>query len=453
LGVLCLLITPPFQAPDEQNHFFRTYQISKGELISRKLEGRSGGFVPNSLVETASQFNGFYFNPKDTLALLATPLNRNQQDFVDFRNLVPHSPLVYAPQSIGISFGKLLDVSPLALMYLGRFTNLCVSLLLIFLAIHITPVFKRFFFLLMLSPMALFQMSSLSADSLTNSLSLLFVAFILHYALTSKDIKKNDMVLFFLVFVAMALIKMAYTPLLLLFILIPTRKFGSQKRYFLFFGLLIFISVLVAGFWSLLVLRVYLPQTWYGADLPEQTRFILLHPIKFVSVLFYDLFLRQYGFVDELGNIVFRDSYIRQMGILGRLDAPIPSSFMNFWWGLLLLVALIDGYDHIHIKIQDKLKIFVVFSLTLFFALTLQYVCCTSPGANYVYGQGRYLLPLLPLSFLLFYNRTISTFINTKANRIYSYVGKLAIGFSSVSALATFITLTVRYYGFQYWWT
>jgi hypothetical protein len=33
-GVLVLILTPPFQAPDEFNHFFRAYLISEGRLLA-----------------------------------------------------------------------------------------------------------------------------------------------------------------------------------------------------------------------------------------------------------------------------------------------------------------------------------------------------------------------------------------------------------------------------------
>ena len=48
-GVLYIFILPPFQSVDEGMHFFRTYQISQGDLVARKQNMQVGGDVPESL--------------------------------------------------------------------------------------------------------------------------------------------------------------------------------------------------------------------------------------------------------------------------------------------------------------------------------------------------------------------------------------------------------------------
>jgi hypothetical protein len=35
MGLLYAVVTPPFQVPDEPNHFYRAYQVSSGEVSPR----------------------------------------------------------------------------------------------------------------------------------------------------------------------------------------------------------------------------------------------------------------------------------------------------------------------------------------------------------------------------------------------------------------------------------
>jgi hypothetical protein len=60
IGFLYLLITPPFQVPDEPNHFFRCYQISEGHLLPERLESQVGGEIPRSLIDTVQEVGGEY---------------------------------------------------------------------------------------------------------------------------------------------------------------------------------------------------------------------------------------------------------------------------------------------------------------------------------------------------------------------------------------------------------
>src|SRR4051812_30579436 len=49
-GVPYLILTGPFRAPDERNHFLRAYEISEGRLnAARVTDGITGDDLPSSL--------------------------------------------------------------------------------------------------------------------------------------------------------------------------------------------------------------------------------------------------------------------------------------------------------------------------------------------------------------------------------------------------------------------
>ena len=45
-GLSLLVIVPPFQAPDEQHHFFRAYQVSEGIMVGEHFRVE---YLPKSL--------------------------------------------------------------------------------------------------------------------------------------------------------------------------------------------------------------------------------------------------------------------------------------------------------------------------------------------------------------------------------------------------------------------
>lgn len=63
-GILFLLVVPPFQVPDEPNHFFRAYQLSEGEIIGEKQDNNAGGLVPKSLVDSMLLWSNLPFHPE-----------------------------------------------------------------------------------------------------------------------------------------------------------------------------------------------------------------------------------------------------------------------------------------------------------------------------------------------------------------------------------------------------
>ncbi|MBL9008830.1 MAG: DUF2142 domain-containing protein [Myxococcales bacterium] len=457
LGLLYVVLTPPFQAPDEQTHFFRAYQVAAGQLVAIKHGQRSGGVLPESLLATvqASRLYEIQFHPDKTLswrethALFSIPLQPQITRFVEFPNVVPYSPILYLPQSIGIFIGKSLNAPPIVLMYIGRLANLLASLCLFALAIHLTPICQAVFFLVVLMPICLFQIASLSADGMTFGITLLFVGIVLNLAYAPAPLPQRMRTwVLSLVAVALSLVKTAYLPMLLLFLLLPTQIFGSKWRHARMAALLAGLSLLAGGLWSSAVQRVYVPETWNGGNPPGQLQFILQHPVAFVGVLFRDVFLRKYlGYADYSRTFTYPDSYIGQLGVLGWVDAPLPGPAMDLWWLFLLALACTTRRTDITIPRLGKLCIAGTVLLTTTATLSLLYVCCSPPGANFIIGQGRHILPIVPLLLLLPYDTALTHWIHRKYPTLDIKTEKLAIPVALAINLAAFYAIKTRYYG------
>lgn len=189
-GIAILCINPPFQVPDEQVHFYKSYALTDGQIIPEKIGNTSGFFIPKSTNNAYLEFKSIKFHPEKKIKimnifyLLNNPLHPNYTKFENISDIfiVTYSPVPYLASGFAIFIGKLFNFSPLLLMYLGRIANLLLYTLVVYMAIKITPVQKWVFFLLALMPMAIYVASSLSSDSFTIAISFLTIALFFKFA-------------------------------------------------------------------------------------------------------------------------------------------------------------------------------------------------------------------------------------------------------------------------------
>src|ERR1700730_5260538 len=139
VGVISMIVlTPPFQVPDEQEHFHRAYQLNELQLRGIERDGRAGGVLPSSVIELSEAFLGsraihterpITAQPlRQTWLALDRPLDPDRREFVDFTSTAFYSPMAYLPQAIAIIGGRWAGAGPLALPYLARLANALVAL-------------------------------------------------------------------------------------------------------------------------------------------------------------------------------------------------------------------------------------------------------------------------------------------------------------------------------------
>src|SRR3989339_542516 len=224
-GILFIFITPPFQSPDEQEHFYRTYQVSELQLVAQKENEKVGGYLPKSLKDIAQiTMDDIPFHPEKKASI--------------------HTIL---------SVCKILKLSPIKLMYLGRISNLAFWILSVFVVIRIIPVLKWTFFILTLMPMSIFLAASLSGDTVTNSLIFLFIAVVLRIAYREeKNISRNNFIFLFFLALSISMTKQIYFLIPALILLIPPDMFGGRKKYYLSFISIVLLCIFLAVRWHLI---------------------------------------------------------------------------------------------------------------------------------------------------------------------------------------------------------
>jgi uncharacterized membrane protein len=422
-GLFTIVALPPFQAPDEWNHFFRAYHVSEGNILAQKdiQTGSVGANLPkNLLITMLCVFYGIPHEPQympDLKAAIAsgrttnevlnpfTPekranrlqvmkslfsikLNPEGRAFISFANTARFSPAAYLPQAMGIALGRVVDASPVTLLYLSRLGNLLVWLLLVLMTIRITPVLKEMFFLVALLPSNILQVSSASADAMTNGLSFLFAALILKLALDPEArVRVGSIVPLGLLASLLAITKF-YIAIPLGALMIPHKKAGGKKRLLIMVTILLLAAFASAGLWLLATRGVIVPLK-QNIDASMQARQMLADPFGFAGVL-WSTFTQN--------GLIYLGEFVGQMG---HFPIRLPSVLLVGGWVTILFAAIFlnDGLT-LPKPLQREVAL-CTFGISTAIFVVLSYLTWTPVGATEIIGiQGRYFIPLAPFLFM-----------------------------------------------------
>lgn len=428
-GICFTFITPPFQVPDEPTHFYVTYKFSNfGDK-----------YIPRSVVTTADAFfpslaAGGKTNVEQILSFISLPLDRDNKTSFE---LDIYSPIPYIPQVIGVSIGKIFDLSPLILMYFGRIVNLVIWIFLIYVTIRVSPIAKWLFFLLALTPMSLFQAASLSPDAVTNGTSFLVISLVLYYCLDEKKqrISKYDILIIILLSSVLSLSKQVYLIIPLLFILIPIKKFNSKKEYISIIALLLFLVVSLNVLWYLHISGQVIERS-SGASISKIFYYIIEDPLSYMSIL-----------INTVGTDILRQFYINSfIGILGWLDTPLPDYVYNSYIPMLLLAIILDKRNDIVVRWKMRYIFGMAFCLIFILIMISMYMIMAGTGTKIGDGlitgvQGRYFIPISPLLFILLYNNR--KILNDSLKK---KLPLFIISYSSIVLLISIYHVIQRYY-------
>jgi uncharacterized membrane protein len=412
-SMLFAFLTPPLQVPDESLHYDRIWEITEFHIL------KSPGTVPASIPRLYENF--VHLRQANGQKTSAAEIRKSLDIKAEPRSRVAYTPpsntLTYLPQALGVMAGKPFTSSIATLMYLGRISNLLISILILFFAIRIMPGFKWIFLLLALMPKTLFLFGSLSYDSLTISLSFFAMAVFFHYAFAcQREITLKDLGVMALIAALLLLCKPPSFLLALLFFFIPPRKFGRIYKY-----LMIGIGVLALAVIFLKVVPVasrYMsePGSAVQAALPpsaESEDQELIRPDEQIRIIMNDVpgYLK---LIAKSGLILYR-SYILEsfVGLLGFIDVELPDLLTYSYLLVILLTALLLWNETVMLGPWKKGLLLLIIVLGYIIIETAMYVYATRPGRDSVFGvQGRYFIPMAPLFFMLFYNKYLNPPLN-----------------------------------------
>lgn len=393
-GVLGLvLLTPPFQVPDEQQHFERAYQLSEIRTPVSIQNGAAGAVLPSSIVLLEDRFlrtrtlnTNRPVRPMPlrlTLGALSIPLNTSRREFIDFSGSASYWPLPYAPQIVAIIVGRKIGLGPLGLLYAARLVNGVAAVLVTTVAIAILPVGAVPLFTLALLPMALYLYASASPDAAVIASALLFTAIAMR-ARQRGFWRMPEVALACIAGVIFCPLKPVYAPLLL--IAFPSALRRERAIHVIFVHVFLLLTILgCTALWL-----HYRTTSTMASAIPARTiSNVLPHLLTFVMAVFHSI--RVVGF-EWLQGII---------GLLGWLTIPLP----KFMYALPLLALIASlfvpsaGLLQIgRLETAWYLLLLIASALLVILAMYVYWIPNWNPDSAFIGGvQGRYFLPLAGL--------------------------------------------------------
>jgi uncharacterized membrane protein len=388
-GLIAALATPLSAGYDEETHFIRAWEMAHLYV------------VPNEQLGAKLPFPALYWDlsyrrqpiveavePGFWTAYGSLALDARDYVYANVETRSVYSPLLLLPQALTIRYlGLSLQLSALVVYYACRVAGLLAYLLLSWLAVRFIPYGKWLLAILIISPMAVFQASTISADTISNGIAFLFIGGSL--AITSRQQVGWRGWLLQLGLIALLLagkVNLSFLMLLPFLLISPARfrmKYGLGLLAVCALGLLL---IEVVG-WNLIAYSRF-TRALEGADPGAQLQFILADPLRFVTVIAQDVWINT-------------PAYMRGwVGVYGYNYWPVPG-LTYLLYPVAVVVALWMADDQSSPDKRTRWILAALFALGFLLTIVSLYVAFTPARSLYVAGvQGRYFTVVMPLLFL-----------------------------------------------------
>ena len=473
-----MFLVPPFQSPDEYNHFFRAWQVSEGRFLPEKTpDHRLGGQLPKSLDSLRRAFQYLRETPgaKTTVAAILQqarlPLHAEKTVFIDFPNTAIYAPTAYLPQAVAIRVLRLFDAPPLLSLYAGRWANLLLWVCLVSAALRWMPFQPWGLVVWALLPASLVLAATFNADVLTNGLCFWFIARVLLHPIPNastvlaskeRDDKKtpditassqNDALpggnipialraqgehlwSHTTALVLVAANKIVFAPLALLILVQWPPRYPERTVFLRRFALLATITLSMAFFWAKISDHYFIPFDEYapafrqsqtlneGVNPDAQIAWVLENPIHFLTIA-----ARSYA-----GALPSTAAHI--VGKFGWEKNYLTTPWLVLLWiAVLLLLFSEKNPSSPRTRMLAGLCIGLCVAA---FSVTMFALWCPLGAVILTNLQGRYFVPLLPLLGVLVGHDYLGRFL--------PIIVRIALGLVFLGQLALIWAIVARYY-------
>ena len=419
LGIIFTFAVPPFQKPDEIAHFLRAVALSDGQFTCNYEDERSYFNIPfkyfRYLSEIGARRIGSHYEEKFFTEDLKKAESRTYEEDGKIEYGFCSLPFVgYIPASTGILIGDLFNSISVEL-YLARFFNFLIFFFLLIWSYKRLEDSKLKWVILSYAmiPMVTHQVSAVGYDAMQLAITPVIFSLLIDF-LRRAEIKKKDLLTFFISMILLLVIKPGYYFLCLLYFLIPWRKITKEKKKYLLITLIYCLfCILSAVFYLKLDTSSDFVNTRRNIDAYAQLS--LLKSPEF----FFNLVRNTIN-----NNLAF---YIRSfIGIFGWLDYglfEVIYLLYIFYWAFLAYAIKDDVANIVKKRIS---LVTIILGITLFlligFLFGSIYLTWNTIGATVIEGvQGRYFLILFPY-FIMFVSLLIKLFESNKKFKMTTIV-------------------------------
>lgn len=287
MAIIMMIFMPFGRAHDELRHFTRSYEISKGNILSDVIDGKVESVLPiaiTNLYDEVGWRNVKYNDLKERLDKQITEETVN----TDMKYTAVYSPVQYLPQAIGICIADIFTNNVFIIAYSARLFNMIFSLLLIYFAIRIIPFGKKIIIILCMIPITLESISSISPDAMTIAVSLLFIAYVLRICkLPNYKINFKDKIILSAMSILIAFCKIVYLPLIGIILLIPKDRYKNIREQITCIMVIWIIAIICSLGW-LIIANNFLSISSDGNS-GNKIMNILKDPIEYIGNLLYTM--------------------------------------------------------------------------------------------------------------------------------------------------------------------
>lgn len=387
IGIMYTFVIVPNGVPDERDHYYVAYKFADIGFNSE-----TNILIPENF-EVCGPRKG-QSNYK-CLNEIFNNIKYSDATYSVYSTAESYSDVLYIVPAIGIKASQLLNFSLSAGYYMARILNLLLTIFLGYVSIKILPKGKLILLVFLLNPMYIQQGMSVSADVLTNGLSILFISYIM--SLHSKDKTTFiDKLFLFTMSIGLLIIKKPY------FILLPLLLTLSKKEIKIRNKKCVLITLFTIALFYLILSN--LNYTIYN----KYTIFSLLrNPLDYIYILYSTL---------KVDGVYFFELMFGKK--LASLQINIYSIYIYLYVFILFIACIID-------KVKLNKKQIILFLITAFLIINIIFIgfltiySDVTMKINEISGiQGRYFIPVLIL--VLYVLSSIFNKVNIKFDLIKS---------------------------------
>lgn len=400
LGLVYSFLIPPYCVPDERAHIDTAYRISNRMLGVEEIPGADRAYKRACDIDPSKE-NTIDISAEVYVELWGELFARAEDETYQIAytgNVVENATMLnYLPAALGFTAARLLHLSHLSMIMLGRWFNLCVVAFLLWLGIRKAPFGKDVLAVVGLLPMVLQQIASCSYDGLLLGAVYVFAS----YCLSLVYAKEKNLFDLLVMFVSGCFVAAnkggVYLPLLGMVLLIfwENRESVLRRLRWAVLAAFPFGLVFLAQF-SNRILGLFL-RTQGDVYREGETLYTLSYfiesPKEFVRIFQNTLVSRMDYFIQEMTG-----------SRLGRLNVNVPWFLLVGFVFLIFLCLLRTEEDRDQIRIRTGYRVYLWFLCAASAGLIMlsMLLAWTQVGTDYIQGlQGRYFLPLLIILLLI----------------------------------------------------
>jgi len=455
-GTLIALLVPPMQHPDENHHFWLSYNFSRGNF-AHDVNGEVGVYSTVEVWSFIQHYSGerradrtFSFWEAYFLGYL--PVTETHQEFIPIHPWIEVNPLPHMIAAIGILIGRTVFTlfgyadyyTPYNMLLVGRLSNLIFYISVIYFAIKTNLYFKKTIMMLALMPMSIFLGASMNVDSIFIAVSFLsFSVFLKFFTDVELVLDKRELIHTAIIVFVFATIKSPQMiPMLFLLFAIPMAKFSSKVFWWkavITCTTILGVGLLIANLSGILFNDTAANFSPYASELQRlQREFITNNPFHLLVVI-GNTFSNSYRF--------WFQSFF---GTLGNLDLNFPLPILFVFYAIFSYVFLYECLTSCNIHVKVRLFTLISQIVIIVGMVYGKYISWTPLVTGEIGGdqstgiQGRYFIPMFMFSLFILMSAFLKEFY------FYKKLESISVNITTMGAMFFPIT-TVLYILMMYY--